>query len=161
MDLCSTFGYVLKREYAAYEFYLQNAARVRNPTVAALMRQLALEKESHIKYTKALQRAIQQHTAVPKSLAKPQASVRARTRAEAMDANNVESMIPDIAILRMALLIERDLTDYLERIGPSMEKPVQDAIDTLAMRTREHETLSSELHSIAYRQYVGAAWEYN
>lgn len=159
MDLSRVLDYSLKRLYAAYDFFLQNGSRVRNPTVAALLRDLALEQESLIKYVKALGRAVSQNASLPKYRADMDVFDRERVLAEALDDENVALMEPDVAIIRMAYLMQKDTAEYLQRAGNRMEQPLQLAIENVAGQARQQAVLFQKLHGNTYEALVEEPWE--
>ncbi len=81
-----------------------------------------------------------------------------RADMEMLDQTVVESMVPDVTILRMAYLIERDLAEFYEMASSKVEGEAREALDALAKWERGHEKLFKELHDRVYEQYMKMPW---
>jgi len=159
MDLQSVYEYTLRREYDVYEFYLQNAARVRHPSAADIFRRFAEEEEAHILHIKGLMAALEEDEEIPALDLEEEGAFAQRAGAELLDEGVIESMMPDVAVLRTAYLIERDLAEYYEMLEGSMEGPVRETFAALAEWERQHERLLQRLHDRVFEQYTGTCWE--
>jgi rubrerythrin len=82
-----------------------------------------------------------------------------RAETEMLDQAVIESMVPDLSVLRMAYLIERDFAEFYEMAAGRVQNEVaQLALKTLARWERGHERLFKELHDKAFEQYAGMPW---
>jgi len=67
-------------------------------------------------------------------------------------------MVPDLSILRMAYLIERDLSEFYEMAAATMEGTAKEALTMLAEWERGHERLFKELHDKIFQEYAAMPW---
>ena len=81
-----------------------------------------------------------------------------RAESEALDQTVIESMIPDVAVLRMAYLIERDFAEFYEMAADQAEGEAQIALRALARWERGHEALFKDLHDRVFQEYAGMPW---
>lgn len=159
MDLRSIYDYTLRREYEGYEFLLQNAARMQNASAANLLRALAAEEEAHIKHVKALMAALEDATQEAPALdLEAEGAFAQRTGAELLDAGVLASMMPDVAVLRLAYLIERDMADYYEAMARRLDGQARETFARLAEWERQHAELFGRLHDTLFREYTGLDW---
>ncbi len=75
-----------------------------------------------------------------------------------LDQTVIESMIPDVAILRMAYLIERDFAEFYETSADKAEGEAKTALTALARWERGHERLFKELHDRVFQEYAEMPW---
>lgn len=159
MDLQRIFEYTLRREYEGYEFYLQNAARLRHPSAADIFRGLAEEEEAHIVLVKGLVAALEEGEELPDVNLEEEGAYAQRTGAELLSEQVVESLVPDVAVLRVAYLIERDLVEYYAAVAERTDGKVAETFAALAEWERQHESLLDRLHTRVFEQYTGLPWE--
>jgi rubrerythrin len=82
-----------------------------------------------------------------------------RADAEMLDQTVIESMVPDLAVLRMAYLIERDFAEFYEIAASRVEEAAaQEALQMLARWERGHEALFKKMHDRAFEEYAGMPW---
>jgi rubrerythrin len=75
-----------------------------------------------------------------------------------LDQTVIESMIPDVAVLRMAYLIERDFAEFYEMSAAKVEGDAQKALTALARWERGHERLFKDLHDRVFEEYAEMPW---
>jgi rubrerythrin len=67
-------------------------------------------------------------------------------------------MVPDLPILRMAYLIERDFTEFYEQAAKKAEGEVRIVLETLAKWERRHAALFKQMHDRAFDEYAQMPW---
>ena len=68
-------------------------------------------------------------------------------------------MVPDLSVLRMAYLIERDFAEFYEMAAERAEDATARAsLRQLARWERGHEKLFKEMHDRAFEEYAGMPW---
>ena len=68
-----------------------------------------------------------------------------------LDQTVVEAMVPDLPVLRMAYLIERDFAEFYEQAAQRVEdEAAQKSLSMLAQWERGHEKLFKEMHDKAF-----------
>jgi rubrerythrin len=81
-----------------------------------------------------------------------------RAASEMLDQTVVESMVPDLPVLRMAYLIERDFAEFYESAAEKAEGEAKEALEMLARWERGHETFFRQLHDTAFEEYAQMPW---
>ena len=132
MNLQKIYEYALQREKEGYQFFKGNAEKATHAAAASVFQKLADEELKHISYIKNLMADNQD--AAGKSEAELDADdwFEDRARAELLDQSLIESMIPDVAVLRTAYLIEHDLSAFYEKAAENSTGRAQEAFSKLA-----------------------------
>jgi len=159
MNLQKIYEYALQREQEGYRFFKGNADRASHAAAAGVFQKLADEELKHINFIKELMN----HTpgAKPAGDAEPADGgwFEDRARKELLDQTLIESMIPDIAVLRTAYLIEHDLAEFYEQAAAKAAAGMaRDAFTKLARWERGHEALFKELHDKVFQEYTEMPW---
>ncbi len=81
-----------------------------------------------------------------------------RAGRELLDQSLIESMIPDIAVLRTAYLIEHDLSEFYEMAAKNSSGIAELAFSQLAIWERGHEAFFKELHDKIFQEYTEMPW---
>ncbi len=81
-----------------------------------------------------------------------------RARKEFLNQTLIESMIPDVAVLRTAFLIEHDLSEFYEMAAAKSDGKAQAAFTQLARWERGHEAFFKELHDKVFEEYTQMPW---
>jgi rubrerythrin len=162
MDIRKIYEYALDREREGKAFFLENAGRFSHAAVSGAFKRLADEEQMHIDFILNLIAQLDMGDKIV-SQAEPELqgegffSQRAQT--EMLDQTVIESMVPDLSVLRMAYLIERDFAEFYEMAaGRVHDETSQLALQTLARWERGHERLFQSLHDKAFEVYAGMPW---
>lgn len=159
MNVQKVYEYALQREHEGKRFFESNAGRMSHAAAAGIFRTLAAEEQKHIEFIESLlERLGQADIAGPP--AGMEAGDRFATRAETelIDQTLIESMVPDVAVLRMAYLIERDFAEFYEMAADKAEGEAQIALRALARWERGHEALFKDLHDRVFQEYAAMPW---
>jgi rubrerythrin len=81
-----------------------------------------------------------------------------RAVSEVIDQTVLESMVPDLPILRMAYLIERDFAEFYEMAASKTTDESKIVLEILAHWERIHEKLFKQLHDKAFEEYAQMPW---
>jgi rubrerythrin len=68
------------------------------------------------------------------------------------------SMVPDLTVLRMAYLIERDFAEFYETAAQKVEGEASEALTMLARWERGHEQLFKDIHDKLLEEYMNMPW---
>jgi len=166
MNVRHILTYALQREREGKRFFEENAGRMAHAAAASIFRQLAEEEQRHVDYIQALLRRLAASDGVDDALPAPDPEpdvgpdslFTARAVVEHLDQSVIESMIPDVAVLRTAYLIERDFAELYETAAERAEGQAKDALLALARWERGHERLFQELHDRVFDMYAGMPW---
>jgi rubrerythrin len=160
MNLHKIYGYALSREREGKEFFQSNAGRMSHAAAAAIFRRLADEEDKHIRFIEGLLQALD-GTPTEQDTASALGQVdlfSQRAQAEVLDQTVIESMVPDVAILRTAYLIERDFAEFYELAAEKAEGESRAALSALARWERGHERLFKDLHDRVFQEYAEMPW---
>lgn len=161
MDLQKIFEYALQREYEGKRFFEENAARLSHAAAAGAFRNLAAEEQKHIEFIQGQLAAIQ-HGELPSAQAgealQQAGFFSQRAASEMIDQTVAEAMVPDLPVLRMAYLIERDFSEFYENAARETSGEAQRALTLLSVWERGHERLFKMYHDLAFEAYARMPW---
>ena len=162
MNLIKILEYALQREYEGRDFFRNNAKRFGHAAVVGVFEELAKEEEKRIAFIQRLIDSAQGGSlsaeAVGQDMEK-EGFFSERAKDELLDQTIIESMVPDLAVLRTAYLIERDFAEFYEMsAGRVQDASVKAALEMMASWERTHEQLFKKLHDQAFEQYAQMPW---
>ena len=162
MDVAKIYEYALQREYEGKRFFEQNAERFSHAAVVEAFQRLASEEEQHIGFIEGLLvRLDADDDREPEAGQAFQGEgLFAERAADALlDQTIIESMVPDLSVLRTAYLIERDFAEFYERAAEQVDDEMAEAaLRRLAEWERGHERLFKQMHDKAFEEYAGMPW---
>jgi rubrerythrin len=160
MNVQRIYEYALQREREGRSFFESNAGRMSHAAAAGIFRRLAAEEQKHIEFINTLLGGLETGESGIELAIELEQEDRFSQRAESemLDQTVIESMIPDVAILRMAYLIERDFAEFYEMAADKAEGDARLALRTLARWERGHERLFKELHDRVFEEYAQMPW---
>ena len=162
MDVRKVYEYALQREHEGKNFFAQNATRFGHAAVIGTFEKIADEEQRHIDFIQTLIDDLDAEGAdgIAKGMQlDAEGFFSQRADAEMLDQTVVESMVPDLTVLRMAYLIERDFAEFYEMAARRVEDAsAKDALAMLARWERGHEELFKKMHDKAFEEYAGMPW---
>jgi rubrerythrin len=159
MNTRKVYEYALSRERQGKEFFLTNSARMSHAAAKGIFARLAQEEDRHIQFIQALIQALdgQGHAESGSDVAEVDLFSQ-RAAEESLDQSVIESMVPDVAILRTAYLIERDFAEFYEMAALKTEGEARSVLSALARWERGHERLFKDLHDRVFQEYAEMPW---
>ncbi len=162
MDVRKVYEYALGREHEGRDFFRKNAGRFRHAAVVGVFEAMADEEEKHIEFIQGLIDALEREgsTAIKRGAElEAEGFFSQRADSELLDQTVIESMVPDLSVLRMAYLIERDFAEFYEMAADRVEdEHAQQALTMLARWEHGHERLFKQMHDKAFEEYAGMPW---
>jgi len=158
MNLQKIYEYALQREQEGYQFFQANADKASHAAAAGIFKKLADEELKHIQYIKNLMAAPDAEVGASRVVLGDDSWFEDRARKEFLNQTLIESMIPDVAVLRTAYLIEHDLSEFYELAAFKSEGKAQVAFMQLAKWERGHEAFFKELHDKVFEEYTQMPW---
>ena len=160
MNVRRIYEYALQREREGKNFFQSNAQRMSHAAATGIFARLAEEEQRHIEFILGLIQSLDSAESEPKLPAELANENRFARRAESemLDQTVIESMIPDVAILRMAYLIERDFAEFYEGAAAKADGEAKTSLAALARWERGHERLFKELHDRVFEEYAEMPW---
>ena len=152
--------YALEREHQGMAFFQENASRLNHPAARGIFEQLVEEETKHARYIQNLLDGLEEtgEVAVSASLADEINLFSDRAELEQLDQTVYESMVPDVTVLRMAYLIERDFAEFYAQAAARSEGVVKTALEQLARWEEGHEELFKHLHDTLFDAYMKMPW---
>jgi rubrerythrin len=161
MDIRKIYEYALQREHEGKRFFEQNAERLNHAAAVAAFQQLAAEEQRHIEFIQvqldSLDKGEGANTAVGVELERA-GFFSQRAESEMLDQTVLEAMVPDLPVLRMAYLIERDFAEFYEMAAGKSEGKAKQVLEMLATWERGHERFFKQLHDKAFEEYAEMPW---
>jgi rubrerythrin len=161
MDIRKIYEYALQREYEGKRFFEKNAERLSHAAAVDAFKQLANEEQKHIEFIQAqidaLGKGDEPNTAMGAAL-EGAGFFSQRARSEMLDQTMLEAMVPDLPVLRMAYLIERDFAEFYEMAAGKTEGGERKVLLMLADWERGHERFFKQLHDQAFEAYAQMPW---
>ena len=161
MELHKIYEYALSREFEGKRFFEENAERLTHAAAVQAFKQLAAEEQKHIEFIQGQLIALRQGE--PGDLAsglilEQSGFYSTRAKMEVIDQSVAEAMVPDLPVLRMAYLIERDFAEFYEMAAGKVAGQARDVLLMLAHWERGHESLFKHLHDKAFELYAQMPW---
>lgn len=159
MNVAKIYEYALQRERQGKEFFQTSAERMSHAAAVGIFRKLAAEEDRHIQFIQGLLDGLAggPQAAVQKDLVDTDLFSQ-RAGSEMLDQTVIESMVPDMAILRTAYLIERDFAEFYELAAEKASGEDRTALEALARWERGHERLFKDLHDRVFQEYAEMPW---
>jgi rubrerythrin len=158
MNLRKIYEYALQREQEGYRFFKNNADTATHAAAKEIFQKLAEEELKHIEYIKDLMENPQEEAGKSKAPFDQGNWFESRADKELLDQTLIESMIPDVAVLRTAYLIEHDLSEFYEMAAQKSTGMAELAFSQLAQWERNHEAFFKELHDRVFQEYTEMPW---
>ncbi|HSR29922.1 MAG TPA: ferritin family protein [Anaerolineae bacterium] len=160
MNVRRVYEYALQREHEGKHFFQTNAERMSHAAASGIFVRLADEEQKHIEFIEGLIESLDRGQVRGEARDELESEDRFSRRAESemLDQTIIESMIPDVAILRTAYLIERDFAEFYELAAEKAEGEAKTVLTALARWERGHERLFKDLHDRIFQEYAEMPW---
>ena len=158
MNLQKIYEYALQREKEGYGFFKSNADKASHAAAASVFQRLADEELMHIKFIEKLMAGEEADAGENDGVLEGDGWFEGRAQKELLDQSLIESMIPDVAVLRTAYLIEHDLSEFYEKAAENAGGGAKEAFSMLAKWERGHEAFFKELHDKVFQEYTEMPW---
>ena len=162
MDIRKIYEYALEREKEGKRFFEENASRLSHASAVSAFKRLAGEEQKHIEFIQHLLEALDSGQSAVEVLSQEIERSRSffelRAVQENVEQTISEAMVPDLPILRMAYLIERDFAEFYEQAASKAEGEASLVLRNLGHWERGHENLFKQLHDKAFEEYAQMPW---
>lgn len=160
MDVRNVLTYALDREREGHAFFSGHAEKAQHASVKGVFQRLAIEEQAHMRFIEKLIAGLENGMAEANEdeVAHDTTFFTDRAASEMIEQTTIESMIPDLPVLRMAFLIERDLSEFYTDAATNCEGETRKAFERLALWESEHERLFKSLHDRIFAEYSGMPW---
>jgi rubrerythrin len=161
MDIRKIFEYALNREYEGKRFFEENAKRLSEAAAVEAFQQLAGEEQKHIDFIRNQIKSLdagQPGSADFGTRMEQMGFFSQRAQSEIIDQKVAEAMVPDLPVLRMAFLIERDFAEFYETSAAQADGEAKQVLTLLSQWERGHERLFKHFYDRAFEEYSKMPW---
>ncbi len=154
------YTYALQREIEGRDFFANNAERMSHAAVQEVFKRLAKEEQRHIHIIQAEIDALDEEGKAQDSspVFQERGFFTDRAQAEMIEQTVSEAMVPDLPVLRMAYLIEKDFAEFYAMAAGKADGKAKEVLESLAAWERTHESLFKQLHDQAFERYADMPW---
>lgn len=165
-DIKSIFKYAMGIELQGIEFYEGNAEKLSNVTGKAIFEELVDTEKEHYKFLKEELEHYEKTGSIKATrqellqrMKNERNMFEERQKSEHVEATLVESDIPDITILKMAYLIEKDAVDFYNRVASEAEDiKLRDIFEMLSSWEQGHAALFKKEYQRRMEEYMSTPW---
>jgi len=162
-NLIKIFEYALSQEETGKSFFQASLARMGWGAAVTAFKRVLEEEEKHILFINNILRGLKQggpeQIKLEKDIALPQTNFfDERSRREFSQQVLLESMVPDVTVFSMAWLIEKDLSEFYEKMAGQTEGKAREALSMLAEWERGHERFFREYREKLTKIYDTMPW---
>jgi rubrerythrin len=157
MDILKIYQYALQREYEGKRFFEENAKRLGHAAVSGAFINLAAEEQKHIDFIQEQISRLEKGSLSDSSMGREMQKTdfySQRAESESLDSSILEAIVPDLPVLRMAYLIERDFAEFYEKAAKEAEGDAKEVLLMLAEWERGHEDIFRKYHDTAFEKYA-------
>ena len=161
MDIRKIYEYALSREYEGKRFFEDNAKRLNQAAAVNAFQQLAGEEQKHIDFIQNQIDLINQGLTGDIDYGiklEKMGFFSQRAQSEIIDQTVAEAMVPDLPVLRMAYLIERDFAEFYESTASQVVGEAKQVLIMLSKWERRHERLFKLFFDRAFEEYSKMPW---
>jgi len=161
MDIRKIYEYALSREYEGKRFFEDNAKRLNHAAAVNAFQQLAGEEQKHIDFIQNQIDLINQGLTGDIDYGiklEKMGFFSQRAQSEIIDQTVAEAMVPDLPVLRMAYLIERDFAEFYESTASQVVGEAKQVLIMLSKWERRHERLFKLFFDRAFEEYSKMPW---
>jgi len=162
-NLIKIFEYALNQEETGKSFFETSLQRMGWGAAVAAFKELIREEEQHIRFIKNILEGLRKEDAGQLMMAKDFVPERTdffdmQLKGNAMEQVFYESMVPDVTVFSVAWLIEKDLSEYYEKMAARTEGQAKEALTMLAGWEKGHELFFREYREKLTEIYANMPW---
>jgi rubrerythrin len=161
--LIRIFEYALQQEETGKSFFETSLQRLGWGAALSAFTRLIQEEEKHIHFIKNILRGLRESGAGVVVVGKVEDLPASdffdeRARREFLDQMLIETMIPDVTVFNVAWLIEKDLSEFYEKMAAKTGGKAAEALQMLADWEKRHELFFREYRDRLVEEYSKMPW---
>ena len=161
--LIKIFEYALNQEKTGMSFFETSLQRMGVGDAVGAFKRLIEEEKQHILFINAVLEDLREGDDIDLSdlkdvVLEPTDYFDERARAEFLEQCVQESMIPDVTVFNTAWLIEKDLSEFYQRMAEKTEGTPSEALEMLARWERSHEKFFRDYRDKLSETYSDMPW---
>jgi len=161
--LIKIFEYALQQEETGKLFFQDSLQRMGVGAAISAFKRLIREEEHHILFIKNILEGLKQGSPIEFSgqkglILEPTNYFDERSKSEFLQRCLEGSMVPEVTIFNTAWLIEKDLSEFYEKMSKETEGKSREALQTLSSWEKEHERFFREFRDKFSETYSKMPW---
>jgi rubrerythrin len=157
------FEYALQQEETGKQFFQTSLQRMGWGSAVSAFKTLIKEEEQHILFIERILSNLKQGRLVElpgekDALLQPSNYFEARAKSEFLQQCLEGSMVPEVTIFNTAWLIEKDLSEFYQKMADQTEGRVKEALQMLSSWGKVHEKLFREYRDRFDEIYSKMPW---
>jgi rubrerythrin len=162
-NLVRIFEYALQQEETGKSFFENSLQRMGMGAAISAFQRLIQEEEHHILFIKSILEGLKHGDPIDLSLGKgvilePTDYFDERAKTEFLQQCLEGSMVPEVTIFNTAWLIEKDLSEFYEKMSKQTEGKAREAFQMLSAWEKEHERLFRQFRDKFSETYSKMPW---
>jgi rubrerythrin len=162
-NLIKIFEYALQQEETGKSFFQDSLRRMGVGAAISAFKRLIQEEEHHILFIKKILEGLNQGNPIEPSAEKglilqPTHYFDDRSKSEFLQQCLEGSMVPEVTIFNTAWLIEKDLSEFYEKMSRETEGKSREALQMLSSWEKEHERFFREFRDKFSEIYSKMPW---
>jgi len=162
-NLIKIFEYALQQEETGKDFFQNSLQRMGVGAAISAFKRLIQEEEGHILFIKNILGSLKQGDVIALSIDKgavlePSNYFNERAKSEFLQQCLEGSMVPEVTIFNTAWLIERDLSEFYEKMSKQTEGKSKEALQMLSAWEKQHEKFFREFRDKFSETYSKMPW---
>jgi rubrerythrin len=162
-NLIRIFKYALNQEETGKSFFETSLKRMNWGATADAFSRLIKEEEHHIRFIKGILDALQEGRMEALGNLEDQEKAAVdffdeRARTEFLQERLYESMVPDVTIFNVAWLIEKDLSEFYEKMAKRTKGNAREAFKMLSAWEKGHESFFRDYRDKLTEIYGELSW---
>jgi len=147
--LLRIFEYALQQEETGKSFFQNSLQRMSWGAAVSAFKQLIKEEEHHIQFIEGILRNLKEGRSVDlpnknESVLEPTNYFDKRARSEFLQQSLESSMVPEVTIFNTAWLIEKDLSEFYQKMANQAQGKAKEALQMLSNWEKQHEKFFCE-----------------
>jgi rubrerythrin len=162
-SLIRIFEYALQQEETGKSFFQNSLQRIGWGAAVTAFKQLIIEEEHHIHFIEGILSNLREGRLVDlphekDALLKPTNYFDERAKSEFLQQCLEGSMVPEVTIFSTAWVIEKDLTEFYQKMADQTEGKAKEALQMLSNWEKGHEKLFREYRDKFQDIYSKMPW---
>ena len=161
--LIRIFEYALQQEETGKSFFQNSLQRMGWGAAVSAFKQLIKEEENHIRFIEGILSNLKEGGSVDLPtekdvLLEPTNYFDERAKSEFLQQCLESSMVPEVTIFNIAWLIEKDLSEFYQKMANQAQGKAKEALQTLSNWEKQHEKFFREYRDKFHDIYSKMPW---
>jgi rubrerythrin len=160
--LIKIFEYALNQEETGKDFFQVSMKRMGIGAAVAAFKRLIEEEEKHIEFINRILKDLRDGSEIGvvknDMVLKEEDFFDARARSEFLEQCIEGSMVPDVTVFNTAWLIEKDLSEFYEKMAIQTEGKAKEALMMLSQWEKAHERFFRDYRDKLSEVYAEMPW---